>query len=176
MKLYPKTRGLVRNALIAALYAALSLALAPMTFGLVQCRVSEALTLLPVLNPAAAWGVTLGCAVTNLVGAYTGANFLGPLDVLLGSATTLAACLLTARLGRYRWHGLPLLASLPPVVLNGLVIGWEWGFVTGADWRVTLGYMALVGLGQLVSCTLLGCLLIKYMERTGADKILAPAK
>lgn len=89
-------RGLARNGLIAAAYAALSLALTPFTFGQVQCRVSEALTLLPVLCPSSVWGVTLGCVVTNLVGASAGTNFLGIADVFLGSAATLAAGLMTA--------------------------------------------------------------------------------
>ena len=90
-------RGLARNGLIAAAYAALSLALTPFTFGQVQCRVSEALTLLPVLCPSSVWGVTLGCVVTNLVGASAGTNFLGIADVFLGSAATLVAGLMTAK-------------------------------------------------------------------------------
>ena len=75
-------RQITAAGVIAAAYAAISLVLAPITFGAVQCRVSEALTLLPVLSPAAVWGVTLGCAITNGVGAATGANFLVSLLLL----------------------------------------------------------------------------------------------
>lgn len=172
----PKLVGLVRNGLIAALYTVLGLVLAPIAFGPVQCRISEALTLLPVLNPAAAWGVTLGCLLTNLVGASTGMNFLGMADVFIGSATTLAAALLTVKLAKYRWKGLPLLASLPPVILNAIVIGAEWGFVTTGSLApmAVLPYMGLIALGQLASCSVLGVLLVRGMEKTGVDKIIKP--
>ena len=70
-----KNKTLVRfciSAVIAALYAAVSLALAPLSFGPVQIRIAEAMTLLPVLFPEAIAGVTLGCFLTNLIGAIMG--------------------------------------------------------------------------------------------------------
>ena len=88
-----KTRTIVRCALIASLYTAVSLVLAPIAFGAVQARVSEAFTLLPVLVPDAVVGVTLGCFLTNLVGVFTGANVLGALDIVFGTAATLTAAL-----------------------------------------------------------------------------------
>ena len=57
------------SAVIAALYAAVSLALAPLSFGPIQIRIAEAMTLLPILFPEAIAGVTLGCFLTNLIGA-----------------------------------------------------------------------------------------------------------
>ena len=97
-----KTRTIVRCALIASLYTAVSLVLAPIAFGAVQARVSEAFTLLPVLVPDAVVGVTLGCFLTNLVGVFTGANVLGALDIVFGTAATLTAALCTRRLARVR--------------------------------------------------------------------------
>lgn len=170
----PNVTGLARNGLIAALYAVLGLLLAPIAFGPIQCRIPEALTLLPVLNPAAAWGVTLGCAITNLVGASTGANFLGMADVFIGAGVTLIAAQMTAMLGRYRWHGLPLLASLPPVLLNALFIGGEWSWVTTGSLAplTVLPFALMIGAGQLLSCSVLGVLLIYALEKTGADQIM----
>ncbi len=167
-------RGLARNGLIAAAYAALSLALTPFTFGQVQCRVSEALTLLPVLCPSSVWGVTLGCVVTNLVGASAGTNFLGIADVFLGSAATLAAGLMTARLGKYRWKGLPVLASLPPVLLNAIVVGGEWCYVMtgGLAPLPFLTFGGFIALGQLVSCCGLGLVMIYALEKSGASRVL----
>lgn len=162
-------RWLTRNGLIAAIYTVLSLVLAPVSFGAAQCRISEALTLLPLLNPSTVWGITLGCALTNLVGASTGANFLGIADVFIGSAATFGAGLLTARLGKYRWHGLPVLATLPPILINAVVIGWEWSFVAAMPFAVTAG---LIALGQTASCGL-GLLLIYSMEKTGIRRWLA---
>ena len=75
-------RSMVRTAMIAAIYTALSLLLAPFSYGPVQVRVSEALTLLPVLSGEAIPGIVLGCALANAVGFATGANMLGFLDII----------------------------------------------------------------------------------------------
>ena len=161
-------RRLTSGALIAAAYTAVSLALAPLSFGYSQIRVSEALTLLPLFSPSAVWGVTLGCAITNAAGAAMGANF-GVADVLLGTLATLAAALLTARLNRPRIAGLPLLAPLPPVVLNALVVGWELWYFTSAPFALCA---AGVAVGELISCYGLGLLLVKALERTGVFRVL----
>ena len=150
-------RQLTAAGVIAAAYAALSLVLATITFGPVQCRISEALTLLPVISPAAIWGVTLGCAVTN--GAATGANFLGLVDLPVGTAATLLAAVATRLLGKIRFGGLPWLSALPPILFNAVAIGGEWcyamtGSINGAFW-VFAGQIAL---GQLPPCRLVGLL------------------
>ena len=161
-------RGLTVGALIAAAYTALSLALAPLSFGYAQIRVSEALTLLPLFSPNAIWGVTLGCALTNAVGAATGANF-GMADVIFGTLATLISAVITSRLGKFRVKGLPVAASLPPVIINALVVGVELWYFTSAPLLIC---MLGVAFGQLISCCGLGLLLVKAMERTGVDKML----
>ncbi len=161
-------RRLTAGALIAAAYTALSLALAPLSFGYSQIRVSEALTLLPLFSPSAVWGVTLGCAITNAVGAAMGVNF-GVADVLLGTLATLAAALLTARLDKPRFKGLPILAPLPPVLLNALVVGAELWYFTSAPLALCVGGVAL---GQAISCYGLGLLLVRALERTGVSRML----
>lgn len=158
--------------MIAAAYAALALATAPFSFGAVQCRISEALTLLPVLSPAAVWGVTLGCVITNTVGAATGANFLGALDILCGTLATLAAAWLSRRWQGIRLHGMPLLSVLPPVLLNAVIVGAEWcwaltGELCGFFW-LAAGQIAL---GQLPPC-LLGAWLVHLLERRGLGNII----
>ena len=148
-----KTRTIVRCALIASLYTAVSLVLAPIAFGAVQARVSEAFTLLPVLVPDAVVGVTLGCFLTNLVGVFTGANVLGALDIVFGTAATLTAALCTRRLARVRLRGLPVAAAVPPVLINAVVVGaelaWAFGPRTFAGFLLQAGGVAL---GQLFSC------------------------
>ncbi|MEA5010915.1 MAG: QueT transporter family protein [Angelakisella sp.] len=161
-------KGLVVSGLIAAAYTALSLALAPFSFGYAQVRVSEALTLLPLFSPNAIWGVTLGCAITNGIGAAMGLNF-GIVDIVFGTLATLVSALLTARLSKPRVAGLPLLAPLPPVLINAVVVGLELWYFTGAP---LLLCMVGVGVGQLVSCYGLGLILVKAMEKTGVDKML----
>ena len=109
----PDIRFLARAAVIAALYAAVTLLLAPISYGPLQFRVSEALTLLPILTPAAVPGLFVGCAIANLLSPTVTA-----LDVVFGSLATLAAALLTRRL-RER----PLLAAAPPVLVNAVAVG-----------------------------------------------------
>lgn len=165
-------RQLTAAGVIAAAYAALSLVLASITFGPVQCRVSEALTLLPVISPAAIWGVTLGCAVTNGVGAATGANFLGLLDILVGTAATLLAAVLTRLLGKCRFDGLPWLSALPPILINAVAIGGEWCYAATGSINVAFWVFAgQIALGQLPPC-LLGVWLVGLLERRGLQTII----
>lgn len=159
-------RSLAAGGVIAAAYAALSLVLAPLTFG-AEFRVSEALTLLPVVSPASIWGVSLGCLITNVVGVGTGANFLGALDILFGTAATVAAAFATRALRRFRFKGLPVLSALPPILINAAVIGAEWcwaatGSISGAFWF----FAGQIALGQLPPC-LLGIFLVRALERRG---------
>ncbi len=163
------TKTLVRCALIASLYTAVNLAIAPIAFGSVQARVGEALTLLPVLVPDAVVGVTLGCFLTNLVGVFTGANVLGALDILFGTAATLCAALCTRRLAQVRVRGLPLAAAIPPVLFNAVIVGAELAWAFGP--RTLNGFLlqaASVGIGQLFSCMVLGLPLVRIIEKTPA--------
>ncbi len=162
------TNKLARIALIAALYAALSLALSPLSYGAVQIRFSEALTLLPVIMPGAVIGVTVGCFVTNLVGVFTGANILGVLDVFFGTLATFCAAVCTLRLKHIRTKGLPLAAAVPPVLINAVVIGAELTFVTVGTFNtaVFLVQSLWVALGQFAACFVLGTWLVRFIEKS----------
>ena len=81
-------RKLARCAVVAALYVALCLGLAPFSYGAVQVRVAEALCLLPLFGPEYILGVTLGCALANLLGSTM-------IDVVFGTLATFLACLCT---------------------------------------------------------------------------------
>lgn len=165
-------RQITAAGVIAAAYAALSLVLAPITFGPVQCRVSEALTLLPVLSPAAIWGVTLGCAITNGVGAATGANFLGMVDLFVGTAATLLAAVASRLLGRIRIGRAPWLSALPPILFNAVAIGAEWCYAATGSINVAIWVFAgQIALGQLLPC-LLGVWLVTLLERRGLQTII----
>lgn len=169
-----RTRGLAVGGLIAALYTALGICFAPIGFGPIQFRVAEALTLLPILTPHAVWGLTLGCALTNLYGLSIGANIIGILDIFLGSAATLAAALITHRLRGRLWRGYPILPALPPVLVNALVVGGELTYVMAGGWSLPIFLINVleVGLGQFLACYLLGLPLLKALERTGLSRRL----
>jgi len=142
---------LIRAAVIAALYAAVTLLLAPISYGPLQFRVSEALTLLPMLTPAAVPGLFVGCLAANLLGGAT------VLDIVFGSLATLGAAILTRRL-----RDRPLIAALPPVLVNAFVVGAVLAYAYNLPlWLTTLE----VGAGQLGVCYLLGLPLFYALRR-----------
>ena len=109
-----KLRYLVRAAVIGAVYAAVTLVLAPISYGPLQFRISEALCVLPWFFPEAVPGLAAGCLLANLIGGN------GVLDVIFGTLATLLAALCTLWLrktGR-RWLG-----CIPPIVFNGVIVG-----------------------------------------------------
>lgn len=165
-------RQITAAGVIAAAYAALSLVLASITFGPVQCRVSEALTLLPVLSPAAVWGVTLGCAITNGVGAATGANFLGMVDLFVGTAATLLAAVASRLLGKIRIGGAPWLSALPPILFNAVAIGAEWCYAPPGRSMWHFGHLPGRSPWDNSPPCLLGVWLIHLLERRGLQNII----
>ncbi len=143
-------------AVIAALYAALTVVFAPISYGVVQFRISEALTLLPILFPQAIPGLTVGCLVSNLIGGY------GVWDVVLGTLATLIAAILTYRLRGRLW-----LAALPPMVVNAVIVGGMLHFLFALPLLAT---MASVGLGELAVVAVLGITLILALKKVPALK------
>lgn len=168
-------RQMATAAMIAAVYCAVSVCLLPFSFGAVQVRVAEALTMTAIFGPVGIWGVTLGCALTNAIGIATGANILGVLDLFFGTAATLIAALMSYGMRGMRVHGLPIAATLPPVLVNAVVIGGEVCYAVSGQWNLGIFMVnaASVAVGQALSCCVLGLLLVTALERKGiAEKFL----
>lgn len=164
-----------RAAIIAALYVALTYlqeVLIPGSASMaVQFRVSEALTLLCVFTPAAIPGLTLGCVIANLV-----CLSALPLDMILGSAATLASCIVMYKLRNIRIKNLPVLSALMPAIFNGIVIGLEIEifFIEGPfHFTSFLIQAGLVALGEFVVCMTLGLMLVFVIEKRGLKRLLA---
>ena len=162
-------RRLVRCAVIAAVYVVVCLVLAPFSYGAVQVRVAEALCLLPVFGAEYIVGGTLGCFLANLLGSTV-------VDVVFGTLATLLACLVTYKLRDIRVKGLAIPASLPPVVFNMIIVGAfeiTFFFSDGAPTAMLAVFNAVtVGIGELISCTILGVALVKLIEsNAGLNKI-----
>ncbi|MCD8049583.1 MAG: QueT transporter family protein [Clostridia bacterium] len=158
-------KQIARGAIIAALYAVLCFFLQPFSYGSVQCRVSEALTVLPALLPEAIPGLFVGCFIANLLGGSS----VALLDMILGSLTTLAAAFLTRMI--YKKFNSFALSLLPPVVLNALIVGAYVPFIytdgaTAATVPVVLFSMLTVGIGQAIVCYILGLPLGKALSKT----------
>lgn len=158
-----KIQQLTRAGLIAAIYVVLTLVIQPIGYGTVQFRVSELLTVLPVYMPEAIPGLAIGCFVSNLVGLSTGANPAGGWDLLIGTMATLVAAWLTYLLRNIRFKNLPILATLPPVIVNVLAIGTELALVYGGvPWYI---HMLGVSAGQFAACTVCGTLLSAALNK-----------
>ena len=166
-------RRLAEAGLIAAMYTVLTMLFTFSSFGVAQFRVAEMLTILPLFTPAAIPGLAVGCLVANLFGLMSGGNLLGAWDLVLGPLATLLAALATRRLGGIRWKGLPVLATLPPVILNAVAVGWELTYVLfDFSWPL-YGINALqVAAGQTASCVVCGLLLFVCLEKSGASRVL----
>ena len=146
-----KTHYLVRIALIAAIYTTINIIFTPFSYGPVQIRVAEILSVLPFIDPAAIGGLFLGCVMANLWGG------LGISDVIGGSLCTLIAAILTYKMKK------PILAPLPPVVINSLGISLYLHMLFELPYWLTVSYIFL---GQFISCYVLGYpLLLVLLKR-----------
>ena len=155
MRIGDRLRKLCRAAVIGALYAVVTLLLAPISYGNLQCRVSEALCILPWFFPETAWGLFAGCFLANLLGGN------GPLDMVFGSLATLIAGLATARL---KPRGLAL---LPPVIVNAVMVGAMLAYFIAPDsfWSAWPVFALEVGAGEAVAMYALGLPLSFVLER-----------
>ena len=145
---------MTQAAMIAAIYVVLCLVFEPISYGAIQTRVAEALTVLPFFTPAAIPGLFIGCLIANALGG----GIL--LDVVAGSLTTLAAAYLTWMLrGKSKF-----LASVPPVVLNAIVIPWVLKFGYGEPLPIPF-LMGTVGIGEVISCGILGMIVYTILDK-----------
>lgn len=147
------TAFITRAAAIAAVYVVLTLVFAPISYGEIQVRISEALTILPYFTPAAVPGLFIGCLIANITG---GAIIW---DVIFGSIATLLGAIGTYRLKQNRW-----LAPLPPIISNTLIVPLVLRFGYGVSLPIPL-LMVFIAIGEIISCYVLGELLLTLLAR-----------
>ncbi len=141
-------------AFIAAVYAALTYlgGFFGLSYGPIQIRFSEALTILPVFTPAAIPGLTAGCFLAN-IGSF---NLL---DMLFGTLATFIAAVLTYFLRNIKFKNIPILALLPPIIINAFIIGAEIAVFLLSKGPSFYGFVISsigIGIGQLITCCGLG--------------------
>ena len=145
------TRGLAIGGMVAAIYVVLTLIFQPISFGAIQFRIAEVMTLTPILSSYAPAGLFVGCLLANWLGG--GIWF----DVALGSIATLLAAICTRR-----FRARPAFAAIFPTLFNGLIVGpvvyFAYVRAPGAPVSVPtlLFNMATVAFGELVVCYALG--------------------
>lgn len=160
-----QTEYFTRAAIIGAIYAALTIFLAPISFGPLQIRVAEALTVLPFLFPEALWGLWIGCLIANIYGG------LGPIDIFGGSLLTMLAALATYYLRRLKR---PILAPLPPIFFNALGVSLYLQFLVSPP-DINMGFLKhlplywlfvfTIGIGEMIVCYGLGYPLLLILKR-----------
>lgn len=151
-----KTMFLVEAAAIGAIYVVLTLLFAPLSYGEVQIRFSEALTILPYFTPAAIPGLFVGCILSNFLGGAI------PLDILFGSIATLIGAVFTYQLrNQSKW-----LAPLPPIIANAVIVPFTLRFGYGINLPIPL-IMLTVGIGEIISCGVLGIIVLNALSKTG---------
>ena len=149
------TRSMCISAVIGALYAALTLLLAPISYGSIQLRISEALTLLPMLLPQAIPGLFVGCLVANLF-----SPMVTLWDIIFGSLATLLAAV-----GTYSFRKSPLLAAACPVIANGVIVGLVLAFSFHLPIPVTMAQVAMGETGAVI----IGFVLLSTLKKTKID-------
>lgn len=156
-----------RVAMIAAIYTVLTLVLAPISFGNIQIRIAEALTMLPLIYQPSIIGVTLGCFLSNLIGAMMGLNPTGMIDAVIGTIATLGAAYCTYKFKDIKIGKLPILSMAMPVIWNFVFVGAELGYFMMPE-NLLLGtiiFGAEVAIGEVVA-VILGYFLNKVFIRT----------
>ncbi len=145
---------LTQAAMIAAIYVVLTYLFAPFSFGEIQVRISEALTILPLFTPAAVPGLFIGCLIGNILG-----GAILP-DIVFGSTATLIGAALTYCLREQK----PIWGPLPPIAANTIIVPFVLRFGYGINLPIPF-MMLTVGIGEVISCGILGMILYTALSR-----------
>ncbi len=155
-----QTSYMAKASIIAALYVVLTMvsAIFGLSSGMIQVRISEALSFLPFLTPAAIPGLTIGCLISNTLSGGV------PLDIVFGSAATLIGALAARLMGKFLANSrysivFMILSTLPTVVSNMLIVPWVLKIAYGAGEAVPF-MMLTVGIGEFIACTVIGTIVI----------------
>lgn len=155
MKNKNKIRSIATSAVVASLYVVLTYLtnLLGLASGAIQIRFSEMLTILPVFTPAAIPGLFVGCVIANLL---TGCALW---DVVFGSLATLVGAI-----GTYLLRKRPLLATIPPILANAIIVPFVLILVYALE-GTYFYFFTTVLLGEVISCGVLGMVLSKSLGK-----------
>ncbi len=144
-----RARAPARAGIVASMYVVVSYVLLPVSYGLIQFRAAEALTLLPMIYPEAIPGLFIGCLIANILGG------LGPWDIFGGSLVTLLAAYVTYR------YKFTLTAYLSPILLNAFLVGGYLSVLLDVPYFLIAGSIAL---GQTGVILFLGIPLLRFLR------------
>ena len=155
-----KTIVICRTAVIAALYAVLTVAIAPLSYGPVQFRFAECLTVLPLFFPESAVGLTIGCFFSNLFGN-------GPLDLIFGTLATATASVLGLLFSKKckRFAVKLIWVEFFAIIINAIIVPFTFLALTELKQAYFISFLT-VGLGQLAVISTLGTLLAFAIKKS----------
>lgn len=145
-----KINYLTQGAVIGAIYVIITIGLAPISYGAIQVRISEALTILPYYTPAAIPGLFIGCIIANLN------SPLGIIDIVFGSLATLIAALITYRIKDKRF------VPLPSIIVNAIIVPFVLKYTLGIPYLLNVPWVLL---GQSIACYGLGYPLLIFIDK-----------
>ncbi|CAM2826156.1 QueT transporter family protein [Erysipelothrix tonsillarum] len=145
-----KTKDLALEALIAAVYIAVTVLLKPISYGFMQVRVSEIMLILVLFNRKHSYGLILGCLLANFV------SDAGIMDVIFGTLATSITCLLMSLTKDDH------LALVWPAIVNGLIVGAMLGYVLEVPYLPAMGW---VFLGEFIATFIPGLFLVKPLKK-----------
>ena len=148
-----KVLFIVQAAMIAAIYVVLTIVFAAFSYGEVQVRISEALTILPYFTPAAIPGLFIGCLISNILGGCIA------IDVICGSIATLIGAIGSYMLRKHKY-----LVPLPPIIANAIVVPFVLRYGYGVALPIPF-MMLTVGIGEIISCGVLGLILLTALYK-----------
>ncbi|MFA6829743.1 MAG: QueT transporter family protein [Bacilli bacterium] len=155
------TRSIARNAIIAAVYVALTYAFFFTSYGTPQVRISEFMVLLAFFNPNYIYGLTIGALLSNIYSPAF-AVVCSPLDIVFGTlASFLAATCIS--LSRHMF-----IATIFPCIFNGLLLGLEFGVINPfpeGSWALFWVNFGWVFLGEVIAVSVLGYIVFMILSK-----------
>lgn len=155
---------LVKTAIVAALYAAITFVLAPISYGPIQFRISEIMVLLAFFDPFYIAGLTIGCFIANMLGPN------GIMDIIFGTLATFISVYAISITGKFVKNNKTslIIASFWPTIFNGLIIGWMLNYAYQLPLLLSIGEVTI---GEFVVVTVVGVPVIKLIQNR-FDKML----
>ena len=150
IQLKNSSKSLAKAGIISAIYVALTLALYPLSFGAFQVRVSESLTLLPLIFPESVMGLTVGCLISNFFGN-------GVLDIVFGTLATFLSAILTyitTKKIKNDWLKI-IIGGIFPVILNAVIIPFTFLAITEEPIVYIISSLQIF-IGQFISVYFIG--------------------
>ena len=153
-----KLKNLLKSAVIGAIYVVLTVMLAPISYGIVQLRISEVLTVLPKFSKSSVIGLSVGCLISNYIGmAFSGTA--GIVDVIFGTLATFLGAICSYKFRKNKW-----LVPLFPVLFNGLIVGSYLHFLVFNSVNIIWCILS-VALGEGLVTYIAGIPFINFVEK-----------